>query len=377
MAAVKFDGVDVLDFLGKVVELHTQHYKDDFDIDKELIQNLAACRNEENEQLLWMSRTCGTYCLWERDVYLQDSHENKVWRFYHEQTKDSILAYAIQLDGIQDGKVTGCIWPLDYHAHVERVKLLSCAIEKVSVLFQDGTQAVFPYTRCDTLKGDYTEQAIKERIAGTRTVKPRRTSPPKPVSKVGLLVDIEAAVRSGKGPGYERWAKVFNLKQLSQAVIWLKEHGDMSYEDLQKRSDAATDSFNALSAQIKELESQMTANGELQKQIVNYAKTRAVYVEYRKAGYSKKFRAAHETEILLHQAAKKHFDELGITKLPSVKSLREEYTGLLEQKRKAYSSYKQARADMKELYNIRANVEHLLDIPTGREPQKESQKSRQ
>ena len=145
MGAVRFEDVDVLDFLGKVVELHTQHYKDDFDIDKELIQNLAACRNGKNEQLLWMSRTCGTYCLWERDVYLQDSHENKVWRFYHEQTKDSILAYAIRLDGIQDGKVTGCIWPLDYHAHVERVKLLSCAIEKVSVLFQDGTQMSFPY----------------------------------------------------------------------------------------------------------------------------------------------------------------------------------------------------------------------------------------
>ena len=124
MAAVKFEGVDVLDFLGQVVELHTQHYKDDFNIDRELIQNLAACKNGENEQLLWMSRTCGTYCLWERDVYLQDSHENKVWRFYHEQTKDSILAYAIRLDGIQDGKATGCIWPLDYHAHVERVKLL-------------------------------------------------------------------------------------------------------------------------------------------------------------------------------------------------------------------------------------------------------------
>ncbi|MEY8312373.1 hypothetical protein AALA61_10360 [Oscillospiraceae bacterium 42-9] len=136
---------------------------------------------------------------------------------------------------------------------------------------------------------------------------------------------------------------MFNLKQLSQAVIWLKEHGDMSYEDLQKKSNAATANFNALSVQIKELESQMAANGELQKQIVNYAKTRAAYVEYRKAGYSKKFRAAHETEILLHQAAKKHFDELGITKLPSVKSLREEYAGLLEQKRKAYSSYKQAR----------------------------------
>ena len=60
----------------------------------------------------------------------------------------------------------------------------------------------------------------------------------------------------------------------------------------------------------------MNANAELQKQIVNYAKTRAVYVEYRKAGYSKKFRTAHEAEILLHQAAKNRFDELGIKKLP-------------------------------------------------------------
>lgn len=216
------------------------------------------------------------------------------------------------------------------------------------------------YTRCDTLKGDYTEQAIKERIAGTRTVKPRRTSPQKPVSKVGLLVDIEAAIRAGKGPGYERWAKVFNLKQLSQAVIYLKEHGNMNYEDLQERTTAVTANFNALSAQIKDLESQMSANGELQKQIVNYAKTRAVYIEYRKAGYSKKFRAEHETEILLHQAAKKHFDSAGITKLPSVKSLREEYTGLLEQKRKAYAAYKQARTEMKELYNVKANVDYLL-----------------
>lgn len=233
------------------------------------------------------------------------------------------------------------------------------------------------YTRCDTLKGDYTEQAIKERIAGTRTVKPRRVAPAKPVSKVGLLVDIEAAIRAGKGPGYERWAKVFNLKQLSQAVIYLKEHGNMSYEDLQERTVAVTERFNALSTQIKDMESKMTANGELQKQIVNYAKTRAVYIEYRKAGYSKKFRSEHETEILLHQAAKKHFDSLGITKLPSVKSLREEYDGLLEQKRKAYAAYKQARAEMKELHNVKANVDYLLEFPAGQESQRDIQKSRQ
>ena len=233
------------------------------------------------------------------------------------------------------------------------------------------------YTRCDTLKGDYTEQAIKERIAGTRIVKSRHTFSKKPVSKVGLLVDIEAAIRSGKGPGYERWAKVFNLKQLSQAVLYLKEHGDMGYEDLLEKANATTTNFNTLSVQIKDLESKMNANAELQKQIVNYAKTRAVYVEYRKAGYSKKFRTEHEAEILLHQAAKNHFDELGIKKLPSVKSLREEYTDLLEQKRKAYSAYKQVKNDMKELHNVRANVEYLLEISSPPQPQRSTEKSRQ
>ena len=238
-------------------------------------------------------------------------------------------------------------------------------------------EKLMQYTRCDTLKGDYTEQAIKERIAGTRTVKPRHAFSKKTVSKVGLLVDIEAAIRSGKGPGYERWAKVFNLKQLSQAVLYLKEHGDMGYEDLLEKANATTTNFNTLSVQIKDLESKMNANAELQKQIVNYAKTRAVYVEYRKAGYSKKYRIVHEAEILLHQAAKNHFDELGIKKLPSVKSLREEYTDLLEQKRKAYSAYKQAKNDMKELHNVRANVEYLLEISSPPQPQRSTEKSRQ
>ena len=218
------------------------------------------------------------------------------------------------------------------------------------------------YTRCNTLKGDYTEQAIKERIEGTRIAAPRRAGRKTVPPKIGLLVDIDAAIRAGKGPGYERWAKVFNLKQLSQAVLYLKEHGDMSYEELKERSAAETTKFNELSAEIKDLETQMTANGELQKQIVNYAKTRAVYVDYRKAGYSRKFKEAHEAEILIHQAAKKYFDELGIKKLPSVKSLREEYAGLLSQKRATYAAYKHAREDMKELYNVKSNVEHLLEI---------------
>lgn len=226
------------------------------------------------------------------------------------------------------------------------------------------------FSRCDSLQGDYTEQAIRERISG------RRTAERRPYPKVGLLIDIEAALRSGKGAGYERWAKVFNLKQLSQAVIYLKEHGDMSYADLKEQSDLAMEHFNALSAQIKELESKLRANGELQKQIVSYAKTRAVYAEYKKSGYGQKFRAEHEAEILLHQTAKKYFDRLGISKLPSVKELRAGYAELLSKKRKVYAAYKQARADMKELFNVKSNVEYLLEIGQEHGGERDKTKSR-
>lgn len=143
--AEKFEHVDVLDALGQIMGLHTQHYKEDFDLDKELIQKLAVSDNQEEKCLLWMSRPCGTYCLWERDVYIQDSHENKIWMFYHEQTTDPILAYALRLDGIQDGKVVGNIYPLDYPAHVERVKQLTCPIAQVSVTFEDRESAAVSY----------------------------------------------------------------------------------------------------------------------------------------------------------------------------------------------------------------------------------------
>lgn len=86
----------------------------------------------------------------------------------------------------------------------------------------------------------------------------------------------------------------------------------------------------------------MTEIAVLRTHIINYAKTREVYVAYRKAGYSKKFRAEHEADILLHQTAKKAFDELGMKKLPTVKSLQAEYAELMAQKKAAYSGYRQA-----------------------------------
>lgn len=224
-------------------------------------------------------------------------------------------------------------------------------------------------TRCNTLKGDYTEQAIRDRISGNHTLSRSHFR----TDKVGMLIDIEAAVRSGKGPGYERWAKVFNLKQLAQTVSYLKEHGNMSYSDLEQKTSTAVSRFNELSDRIKSMEKQLSDNGELQKQIVNYSKTRMVYTEYRKAGYSKKFRAEHEADILIHQAAKKYFDSLKVEKLPTVKMLREEYASVLQEKRKAYAEYKQVRAEMRELQNVKANIDYLLGASDDRKNVKQRQ----
>lgn len=107
MARVRFEDVDLLGALSRIVDLHTQHYKEDFDLDKELISKLAVSDRSEDKQLLWMSRPCGTYTLREREVYLDGSHENKVWRFYQEQTNDPVLAYAISLKEVRDGKIFG------------------------------------------------------------------------------------------------------------------------------------------------------------------------------------------------------------------------------------------------------------------------------
>lgn len=145
MGAVRFEGVDILDALGQIMELHTQHFKQDFDLDKELIPKLAVSADPEDRRLLWMSRPCGTYTLRERETYLDGSYENSVWKYYYEQSKDPVLAYALSIKGIQDGKVIGNIYPLDYPDHVERVKLLTCPIEKVTVTFEDGAVVTLPY----------------------------------------------------------------------------------------------------------------------------------------------------------------------------------------------------------------------------------------
>ena len=184
-------------------------------------------------------------------------------------------------------------------------------------------------------------------------------------------MDIQAKLQAGKGAGYARWAKVFNLKQMAQTLNYLSEHGLLDYADLETKTTEATARYHALSDQIKAAEKRMAEIAVLRTHIVNYAKTRDTYVAYRKAGYSRKFRQEHEEEILLHQAAKEAFNELNVKKLPTVKELQAEYAKLLADKKAAYAEYRQARAAMRELLTVKNNVDRILAMGQTEPQQKE------
>ena len=219
------------------------------------------------------------------------------------------------------------------------------------------------FTRLRSLGDGYSEQEIRAIIKGKMPLSPSRSKAARQESQqINLLVDIQAKLQAGKGPGYERWAKVFNLKQIAQTINFLTENDLLEYSELKKKAAAATARFNELSAQIKAAETRMAEIGNLKMHIVNYSKTRDIYTAYHKAGYSKKFYEANASDILLHKAAKAAFDALPTKKTPTVKALQAQYEKLLAEKKKAYPEYAIVRTEMKELLIAMANIDRLLGI---------------
>ena len=213
----------------------------------------------------------------------------------------------------------------------------------------------------DKLGAGYSEAEIRAVLAGEKRHTPRKNSAVQPEPpKVNLLVDIQAKLQAGKGAGYARWAKVFNLKQMAQTLNYLNDHGLLDYKVLAEKTVAATARRNELSEKIKAAEKRMAEIAVLRTHIVNYAKTRDTYAAYRKAGYSPKFRSEHEADILLHQAAKQAFDQLNVKKLPKMKALQAEYAALLAEKKEAYAELRKARDEAQELLIVKANVDRIL-----------------
>lgn len=233
------------------------------------------------------------------------------------------------------------------------------------------------FKRLDSLGEDYSEAALRAIIAGEKEHHPSEKKTVQPMRQVNLLVDIQAKLQAGKGAGYERWAKVFNLKQMAQTLNYLSENNLMNIEDLTAKTDAAIARVHELQVTIRETERRMAELHALKGHIINYVKTREVYAAYRMAGYSKKFIAEHEQEIKLHQAAKEAFSTLGTQKIPKVKEIQAEYDTLREKKKQAYAAYHQAQHEMRQLLTVRANVERILGVEEKeKERQKEKKKER-
>ncbi|MDL2327377.1 relaxase/mobilization nuclease domain-containing protein [Ruminococcaceae bacterium OttesenSCG-928-A11] len=262
--------------------------------------------------------------------------------------------------------------PADFDAFIAALEKLGIEVSqrgkhlRLRVMADGHGPAQVQHTRCDSLKGDYTEQAIRDRIAGVRQRTPGHSSLP-PVghhapkdAAPNLLIDIQARMLAGKGAGYERWAKLYNLKEMAKTLIYLQENNLTQYTMLEERVASATATFRNLSERIKTVEGRMGEINELQKHIGNYNRTRQVYQQYKASRYSKSFRAEHEGAILLHQAAKKAFDALGVQKLPGIKALQTEYAKLKTEKKRLYREYRQAREDMRSLQVAKTNTDQLL-----------------
>ena len=200
-----------------------------------------------------------------------------------------------------------------------------------------------------------------------------KTAPKRTGRKVNLLIDIQAKLAAGKGAGYERWAKIFNLKEAAKTLNFLMENGLADYDELALRAAQAEDGFNAASQKIKQLEARMAGVAKLKTHIIQYSKTREVYAAYKKSRHKKEFLAEHGAEIAQHEAAKKAFDALDGKAIPKVAQLSAEYAALLEEKREQYEQYKALRQDMITYQTALRNVDKILRL----EPPEQAQEKEQ
>lgn len=136
----KFENVDIIAFLDAIMRQNTAFYQSDFEIDKEIIQKAAASPTAEDKRLLWLSRPSGTYCFRERDVFLKDTRQHNTWRFYGEQTRDTILAYAVTITGKEGGKIKGDLYELDYPQHFKHVAKQALPADTVTLHYEHGSR---------------------------------------------------------------------------------------------------------------------------------------------------------------------------------------------------------------------------------------------
>ena len=214
------------------------------------------------------------------------------------------------------------------------------------------------FTRSKTIGENYTEERIKERIAGRTPRRNRRQTVPKGISLIG---DIQERIRLIDSKGYEYKAKLTILKEAARTLNYLTENNLLQYADLEKKVEDVHSSYERTGKELKGVESRLREVQPLIKNISNYQRLKPVYDAFQKAKDKPSFKAKHEAELVIFEAARSTLLAMqGNEKLPSLKTLQAEHQRLLDEQQRLYDERAKLKKEAKQIETIKSNVDTFL-----------------
>ena len=214
------------------------------------------------------------------------------------------------------------------------------------------------FTRSKTIGENYTEERIKERIAGRTPRRNRRQTVPKGISLIG---DIQERIRLIDSKGYEYKAKLTILKEAARTLNYLTENNLLQYADLEKKVEDVHSSYDRTGKELKVVEARLREVQPLIKNISNYQRLKPVYDAFQKAKDKPSFKAKHEAELVIFEAARSTLLAMqGDEKLPSLKTLQAEQQRLLDEQQRLYDERAKLKKEVKQIETIKSNVDTFL-----------------
>ena len=223
------------------------------------------------------------------------------------------------------------------------------------------------FTRSKTIGENYTEERIKERIAGRTPRKSQRQTTPKGISLIG---DIQERIRLIDSKGYEHKAKLTILKEAARTLNYLTENNLLQYADLEKKVEDVHSSYDRTGKELKGVEARLREVQPLIKNISNYQRLKPVYDAFQKAKDKPGFKAKHEAELVIFEAARSTLLAMqGDEKLPSLKTLQAEQQRLLEEQQRLYDERAKLKKEARLIETMKANVDIFLKPSVVQEPE--------
>ena len=214
------------------------------------------------------------------------------------------------------------------------------------------------FTRSKTIGENYTEERIKERIAGRTPRRSQRQTVPKGISLIG---DIQERIRLIDSKGYEHKAKLTILKEAARTLNYLTENNLLQYADLEKKVEDVHSSYDRTGKELKGVEARLREVQPLIKNISNYQRLKPVYDAFQRAKDKPSFKAKHEAELVIFEAARSTLLAMqGDEKLPSLKTLQAEQQRLLEEQQRLYDERAKLKKEVKQIETIKSNVDTFL-----------------